>query len=69
MRTLALRGCAPAFPLIRRRGNVFGLAAPFARGVQGARAETLATPPRRGLGTGSGPGVLAHPPLPPSWGR
>ena len=61
MRTSALRRCAPPFPFIRWRGNVVGLAAPFAHGVPGSRAVTLATPLAEGLGTGSGPGVFAHP--------
>ena len=61
MRTLAVRRCAPAFPFIRWRGNVFRPRRPVRPWRTEHSGRDASDPPRRGLGTGSGPGVFAHP--------
>ena len=61
MRTLAVRRCAQAFPFIRWRGNVFRPRRPVRPWRTGRSGRDASDPPRRGLGTGSRPGVLAHP--------
>ena len=61
MRTSALPQCAPEPARNRRRGHVLrrgGLSGPCRAGGTGRVASD---PPVRGPGTGSGPGVLAHP--------
>ena len=65
MRTSVVRRCALPFPFIRWRGNVFRSDRPPDRGTRAARGVDGSDPPRRRLGTGSGPGWLAHP-RPPS---
>ena len=69
MRTLAVRRCAPAFPSIRWRGNVFrGLATPLAPGVRAAQAVTGATPLAEGSVRHSAECVFTPSPL-YAWGR
>ena len=61
MRTSALAQCAPGPARIRCCGHVLcsrGLSGPCRAGGTGREASD---PPVRGPGTGSGPGVLAHP--------
>ena len=67
MRTSGLRRCAPGFPLIHWRGNVFRPLGPIRPWRTGHSGRDASDPPVRGPGTGSGPSVLAHPPPPPSW--
>ena len=67
MRTSGLQRCAPGFPLIRWCGNVFRPRRPVHPWRTGRPGRDASDPPVRGPGTGSGPGVLAHPPPPPSW--
>ena len=61
MRVLALRRCAPAFRLIRWPGKVFRPESPAPPGRAGHSGRDASDPPVRRPGTGSGPGVLAHP--------
>jgi len=69
MRTLAVRRCAPVSPLIHWRGNVFRPRRPRRPWHRSRQGRDASDPPRRGLGTGSRPGVLAHPPPPIPRGR
>lgn len=64
MRTSVVRRCAPAFPSIRWRGNVFRPHRPVRPWHTGRSGRDASDPPRRELGTGSRPGVVAHT-LPP----
>ncbi len=48
------------FPFIRWRGNVFRPRRPVRPWRTGRSGRDASDPPRRGLGTGSRPGVLAH---------
>ena len=61
MRTWALRRCAPPLPSIRWRRNVLRPRRPVRPWRTGRSGRDASDPPRRGLGTGSRPGVLAHP--------
>ena len=53
MRTSAVRRCAPAFPFIRWRGNVFRPHRPVRPWRTARSGRDASDPPRRGLGTGS----------------
>ena len=64
MRISVVQRCAPAFPFIRWRGNVFRPRGPVRPWRTGRSGRDASDPPVRGPGTGSGAGCACAPSAP-----